>query len=83
MNGKAMMAGTTTPHIPSGAELVGSYIVVFVVHRPLPIFIPAQFACICIYSWYVARDSEILYPDAGSIPHWPQPRQLFNLESSG
>ena len=51
MNGKAMMAGTTTPHIPSGAELVGSYIVVFVVHRPLPIFTPAQFACICIYSW--------------------------------
>lgn len=46
MNGKAMMAGTTTPHIPSGAELVGSYIIVFVVHRPLPIFTPAQFAFI-------------------------------------
>ena len=51
-----------------------------VVHRPLPIFTSAQFAYICIYSLYVARDSEIVYPDASSIP---QPLQLFDLESSG
>ena len=56
MNGKAMMAGTTTPHILSGAELVGSYIVVITDGRQVVAsFHLAQFAD-------VAGDSEILYP---------------------
>ena len=74
MNGKAMMAGTTTPHIPSGAELVGSYIVVITDSQQIVAsFHLAQFA-------NVAGDSEILYTDTSRSHSLDS---LFDLESSG
>ena len=74
MNGKGMMAGTTTPHIPSGAELVGSYIVVITDGRQIVAsFHLAQFAG-------VAGESENLYPDP-SISH--NLDSLFDLKNSG
>ena len=75
MNGKAMMAGTTIPHIPSGAELVGrNYIVVITDSRQIVAsFHQAQFVD-------VAGDSEKLYPDPSRSHSLDS---LFDLESSG
>ena len=74
MNGKAMMAGTTTPHIPSGAELVGSYIVVITDSQQIVArFHLAQFA-------NVAEDSEILYTDTSRSHSLDS---LVDLENSG
>lgn len=64
MNGKAMMAGTTTPHILSGAELVGSYIVVITDGRQVVASFHLSAICGCRrrFGSFVPSRSHNIYP---------------------